>query len=100
MYVVTRFCVQAFARRRGVLVPDQTQQFRNRDHAVAAGARAERWAAGVAVYRVEGEVESGFWREPTIISLSGETPRLGWRSAGSAGKAAEIIQLFPLRAPS
>lgn len=95
MFVVTRYCVQAFARRRGILIPDQAQQFRRRELALAAGNRAARWAAGVAVFQVDGETESGFWREPRLLAMHGETPRLGWRSAGPKTHGAEIVSLFP-----
>ena len=95
MFVVTRFCVQAFLRKRGALVAEVTQQFRTRNQAVEAGARAERWAAGVVVYQVDGETASGFWRDPRIISSAGDTPPMPWRSAGPKQYGAAVLPFRP-----
>ena len=94
MFTVTRFCVQAFAHKGGVLVADLAQQFRQRDQAVAAGRRAYRWAAGVAVYVVDGEPGSNLWREPLLIASMGDTPRLEWRSVGPNPYGATIVSLI------
>ncbi|MGH1558014.1 hypothetical protein ACRAWD_09985 [Caulobacter segnis] len=72
VFAVTRFCVQAFGRRGGTLMPTEV-----RECYFEAEARREmevlaRRSSGVALYRVRGEPLSGPVGKPALIERQGE----------------------------
>ncbi|MDP3869150.1 hypothetical protein [Phenylobacterium sp.] len=74
MFVVTRYCVQPYARHGKRLVAGEPQQFRERGEAMGVSRRMRRRVAGVAVYEVSGWPVYDLWREPRLIEAFGEVP--------------------------
>ena len=74
MFVVTRYCVQPYARKGQRLVACEPQQYRERGEAMGAGQRMRRRVAGLAVYEVTGWPVYDLWSEPRLIERFGETP--------------------------
>lgn len=72
MFTVTRFCLQAFAKRPGGLVPTEARECRFEEEARRELAPLARRSAGVALYRVRGEPVSNLWCAPKLIERHGE----------------------------
>ena len=71
-FTVHRFCVQAFRRRAGVLMPDETGEFYAEGPARRAMDAAARRADGVALYMVKGEPVTALWHRPRLLDRRGE----------------------------
>lgn len=70
MFVVTRFCVQPYERRRGRLVAVEPQQHYEREAALGAANRMRRRVAMVEVYEVTGWPVYDLWDRPKLLSRS------------------------------
>ncbi|MEW6389796.1 MAG: hypothetical protein AB1542_05095 [Pseudomonadota bacterium] len=72
MFAVTRFCVQAFGRRSGMLTPTEVRECYFEEDARREMEVLARRSSGVALYRVRGEPLSGLWENPKLIARQGE----------------------------
>lgn len=72
MFAVTRFCVQAFGRRGGALMPTEARECYFEEDARREMEILARRSSGVALYRVRGEPLSGLWENPSLIAREGE----------------------------
>lgn len=71
-FTVHRFCVQAFRRRKGVLVPEEAGQFYTEGPARRAMDAAARRSDGAALYLVKGEPVTALWNRPRLLDRRGE----------------------------
>lgn len=72
VFAVTRFCVQAFTRRAGILVPSESREHYFEGEARRVMGSLARRSAGVALYRVRGEPGSGLWCHPRLLERRGD----------------------------
>ncbi|PIB91395.1 hypothetical protein CSW62_07280 [Caulobacter sp. FWC2] len=72
VFSVTRFCVQAFGRRGGLLRPTEVRECYFEEEARREMQVLARRSSGVALYRVRGEPLSGLWGKPRLIERQGE----------------------------
>ena len=72
VFAVTRFCVQAFGRRGGTLMPTEAKECYFEEDARREMQILARRSSGVALYRVRGEPLSGLWGKPRLIERRGE----------------------------
>ena len=72
VFAVTRFSVQAFGRRSGMLTPTEVRECYFEEDARREMEVLARRSSGVALYRVRGEPLSGLWENPKLIARQGE----------------------------
>ena len=72
VFAVTRFCVQAYGRRSGMLTPTEVRECYFEEDARREMEVLARRSSGVALYRVRGEPLSGLWENPKLIARQGE----------------------------
>lgn len=73
--MVTYFVVQSFQRgKKGMLIPDQPRQARDRSHCEYLAERLANSCASVVAFSRSGEPDTGAWDDAVILAVHGETP--------------------------
>lgn len=73
--MVTYFVVQSFQRgNKGMLIPDEPRQARDRAHCLAMCERMADDKASVVGFSRTGDADTGEWEDAVIISQFGDEP--------------------------
>ncbi|SFV32552.1 hypothetical protein SAMN05216456_1688 [Devosia crocina] len=70
----TLFFVQGFRQKGRKLEPDQPQQYKTADKAIAAAERIAPTRAGIWAYSADVDVEADTYDEPKVLFKSGTLP--------------------------